>query len=300
MWSMRSAVTAALDSRIKPIGGVKPFCGVAVTCNDGPADNLATYASLNVAQPGDVVLSAAGGFTEIAIIGDLLLGMMKNLGVVAYVTDGAVRDIAGIRAVGLPCYAAGSPPIRRRGTGPGRSACRWSAAASRSARATSSSATRTAWWWCRSPGSTRRSRGSPAVKSAEADLEAKVKARPQDAAPPPDADRRAASGSSTSTEHMRIAMIGAGAMGAMFGARFAQAGAEVVLYDDDATHVAAINAERASPSTRRDGELRVPLVRDDRRGGDRPGRHGARPGRQQCHRAAAAMLAGVAAGAASR
>ena len=30
---------------------------------------------------------------------------------------------------------------------------------------------------------------------------------------------------------MRIAVIGAGAMGAMFGARFARAGAEVVLYD---------------------------------------------------------------------
>jgi len=29
---------------------------------------------------------------------------------------------------------------------------------------------------------------------------------------------------------MRLAMIGAGAMGAMFGARFARAGAEIVLY----------------------------------------------------------------------
>jgi 2-dehydropantoate 2-reductase len=39
---------------------------------------------------------------------------------------------------------------------------------------------------------------------------------------------------------MRIAMIGAGAMGGMFGARFASAGADVVLYDRDADHVAAI------------------------------------------------------------
>lgn len=42
---------------------------------------------------------------------------------------------------------------------------------------------------------------------------------------------------------MRIAMIGAGAMGAMFGARFAAAGADVVLYDRDAEHVAAISAD---------------------------------------------------------
>lgn len=42
---------------------------------------------------------------------------------------------------------------------------------------------------------------------------------------------------------MRIAMIGAGAMGAMFGSRFARAGAEVILHDIDTAHVAAINAD---------------------------------------------------------
>lgn len=42
---------------------------------------------------------------------------------------------------------------------------------------------------------------------------------------------------------MRIAMIGAGAMGGMFGARFAAAGADVVLYDRDADHIAAITAD---------------------------------------------------------
>lgn len=41
---------------------------------------------------------------------------------------------------------------------------------------------------------------------------------------------------------MRIAMIGAGAMGSAFGARFARSGADVVLYDSDRTHVEAIEA----------------------------------------------------------
>jgi 4-hydroxy-4-methyl-2-oxoglutarate aldolase len=111
--------SGAVDSRVKPIGGVKPFCGVAVTCDDGPADNLATYASLDVVQPGDVVISTANGFTGVAVIGDLLLGMMKNAGVAAFVTDGAVRDIAGIRAVGLPCYAAAVTPNSPARHGPG-------------------------------------------------------------------------------------------------------------------------------------------------------------------------------------
>ncbi len=111
--------SGGLSERVKPIGGVKPFCGVAVTCNDGPADNLATYASLNVVRPGDVVVSSAGGFTEVAVIGDLLLGMMKNAGVAAFVTDGAVRDIPGLRGVGLPCYAAAVTPNSPVRNGPG-------------------------------------------------------------------------------------------------------------------------------------------------------------------------------------
>ncbi len=45
---------------------------------------------------------------------------------------------------------------------------------------------------------------------------------------------------------MRIAMIGAGAMGGIFGARFASAGADVVLYDRDAVHIAAIAADGLS------------------------------------------------------
>src|SRR4051794_340767 len=41
---------------------------------------------------------------------------------------------------------------------------------------------------------------------------------------------------------LRIIVVGAGAMGAMFGARFREAGAEVVLYDIDRAHIGAIRA----------------------------------------------------------
>src|SRR5690349_7236302 len=53
-------------------------------------------------------------------------------------------------------------------------------------------------------------------------------------------------------------MIGAGAMGSSFGARFARAGAEVVLYDLDDAHVAAIAADGLSVTTP-DGEIRLRL-----------------------------------------
>lgn len=109
----------ALSYRIKPVTEAKTFCGVAVTCETGPADCLAAFGTLDVIQPGDVVLVKADGFTETAVIGDLLLGMMKNNGAAAFVTDGLVRDTAGIRGVGMPCFAAGVTPNSPAKNGPG-------------------------------------------------------------------------------------------------------------------------------------------------------------------------------------
>jgi 4-hydroxy-4-methyl-2-oxoglutarate aldolase len=108
-----------LDGRIKPIGEALSFCGVAVTCDAGAADNLAAFGALSIAGPGDVVVCATGGYDRTAVTGDLLLGMMKNRGVVGFVTDGFVRDLVGIRAVGLPCFAAGLTPNSPVRSGPG-------------------------------------------------------------------------------------------------------------------------------------------------------------------------------------
>ncbi|MGA2045331.1 MAG: hypothetical protein ABSG83_18405, partial [Roseiarcus sp.] len=63
--------------------------------------------------------AATDSFTATAITGDLLLGMARNRGVAGFVTDGLVRDIVGILAIGLPVYCAGATansPVRN---GPG-------------------------------------------------------------------------------------------------------------------------------------------------------------------------------------
>ena len=109
----------ALDAKIKPIGGPASFCGVAVPCAAGPADNLAPFVALDVAQAGDVIICSTDGFDGTSVCGDLLLGMMKNRGVLAFVTDGVVRDVIGIRQVGLPCFAAGLSPNSPVRSGPG-------------------------------------------------------------------------------------------------------------------------------------------------------------------------------------
>jgi 4-hydroxy-4-methyl-2-oxoglutarate aldolase len=110
----------ALDWRIKPLGDAVPnFCGIAVTCDAGPADNLAVFGALDVGQPGEVVIAATGGHLAAAVIGDLVVGMARNCGLVAIVTDGSVRDAAGILAVGLPVYCAGVSPNSPARNGPG-------------------------------------------------------------------------------------------------------------------------------------------------------------------------------------
>ena len=108
----------ALDWRIKPIVGTS-LIGVALTCDCGPNDNLALIAAVAQSQPGDVLVVATGGFTGVAVVGDLLLGIARNRGVVGFVTDGLVRDLADLEALKLPVYAMGVTPNSPGKRGPG-------------------------------------------------------------------------------------------------------------------------------------------------------------------------------------
>jgi 4-hydroxy-4-methyl-2-oxoglutarate aldolase len=109
----------ALAAPVKPVTSAQSLCGVALTCDPGPADNLALFGAIAAAAPGDIVVAARHGFLGNAVTGDLVLGMMKNRGIAGFVTDGAVRDVAGIRAVGLPCFAAAVSPNSPSRVGPG-------------------------------------------------------------------------------------------------------------------------------------------------------------------------------------
>lgn len=93
--------------------------GVAVTCHAGPADNLALFGALDVAMAGDVLVAATDAFLQTAVTGDLLLGMARNRGVCGFVTDGVVRDIPGLRGVGLPVFCAGVTANSPARNGPG-------------------------------------------------------------------------------------------------------------------------------------------------------------------------------------
>ncbi len=90
---------------ITPIQTGTRLAGSAITVSSHPGDNLMTHAAVSVAQPGDVIIvshtapSTHGGF------GDLLATSMQAIGVVAFLTDAAVRDTSDLREMGFPCWS---------------------------------------------------------------------------------------------------------------------------------------------------------------------------------------------------
>src|SRR6059036_1025167 len=71
-----------------------------------------TRAAIEAMPPGCIAVVDAMGTTDAGIFGDILCARMKKRGVAALVTDGVLRDVAGVRATGLPvwCQGAAAPP----------------------------------------------------------------------------------------------------------------------------------------------------------------------------------------------
>ena len=115
--------SGALSSKIRPIGEGRDIkCishGVALTVACGAADVLATFAVLRFVQPGDFVVAAFDNHQGCAAAGDRIIGMLKNNGVTAFMTDGPVRDYAGIIDIGLPVWCTGLTPASPYMSGPG-------------------------------------------------------------------------------------------------------------------------------------------------------------------------------------
>jgi regulator of RNase E activity RraA len=73
---------------------------------------ISTRAAIEAMPPGCIAVVDAMGVTDAGIFGDILCARMAKRGVGALVTDGVVRDLAGVLATGLPvwCRGAAAPP----------------------------------------------------------------------------------------------------------------------------------------------------------------------------------------------
>src|SRR5262245_17109286 len=99
----------ALSGRIAPLSPTMKFAGPALTVEVRPGDNLMIHAAMAIAKPGDVIVDGKGDLSS-ALMGEIMCQQCAALGVSAVVIDGAVRDSAAIRELGLPMYAAGLNP----------------------------------------------------------------------------------------------------------------------------------------------------------------------------------------------
>src|ERR1700750_941443 len=73
---------------------------------------ISTRAAIEAMPEGCIAVADARGVTDAGIFGDILCARIRKRGVAALVTDGVVRDVAGVRSTGLPvwCQGAAAPP----------------------------------------------------------------------------------------------------------------------------------------------------------------------------------------------
>lgn len=107
-----------MDPGIQSRSGL-PLCGLAITVNARPGDNLMVHKALQLAAPGDIVVVSTNGNTTSAVFGELMCRTASARGLGGLVVDGALRDVEGITALGFPVFSRTVTPGGCDKDGPG-------------------------------------------------------------------------------------------------------------------------------------------------------------------------------------
>jgi regulator of RNase E activity RraA len=131
--ALRDTPTAVLSDALVAMGvhphvihGLRPLVpsgqgsrlfGRAVTLGYAPVTGSHSFSEapylastlFKIADPGDVVVLAADG-AQYSLFGDHMASMGAESGVGGALIDGCVRDVEGIREIGVPAFCAGSTP----------------------------------------------------------------------------------------------------------------------------------------------------------------------------------------------
>ena len=107
----------AMEHVIRPIDPVtasvtgRAFT-IAATASDELLENPYEHelAAVDATPAGAVVVVATGGCLEVAVWGELLTTRMLARGGVGVISDGGIRDVAAIRRLGVPSFAAAITP----------------------------------------------------------------------------------------------------------------------------------------------------------------------------------------------
>ncbi len=100
-----------MDLGLRPLWpGMPRIAGPAYPVRCPPGDNLMLHAAIYRAAPGSVIVVQAGD-VEYAVAGGNVCAVAQKRGVVAFVVDGVIRDLAEAREQGFPVFARGVSPI---------------------------------------------------------------------------------------------------------------------------------------------------------------------------------------------
>ncbi|MBU1361254.1 MAG: RraA family protein [Gammaproteobacteria bacterium] len=92
---------------IRPVGDACRLLGRAYTVRCWPSDGLAFMRAVEMAEPGDVLVIDSGGTDRSTVWGGSATIRAKHRGIAGVVTNGAVRDVATIRALEFPVWSTG-------------------------------------------------------------------------------------------------------------------------------------------------------------------------------------------------
>jgi regulator of ribonuclease activity A len=106
------------DTQLRQYGGVAAFAGPAVTvrCFE---DNALVKSIVGEPGAGRVLVVDGGGSLHTALMGDLIAGTAAENGWAGVVINGAVRDVAALRALPIGIKALGTNPRKSAKTGAG-------------------------------------------------------------------------------------------------------------------------------------------------------------------------------------
>jgi regulator of RNase E activity RraA len=117
----RGLRSVVLDG-VRPLGGAVSFAGPARTLRYVPArEDVSVHerisepgypqrAAVESIGPGEVLVIDARRDLRTATLGEIIVARLAARGAAAVVTDGAVRDAAGIAAQDLPVFAGSASP----------------------------------------------------------------------------------------------------------------------------------------------------------------------------------------------